>query len=175
MVWVAIAMLAAVNAYAEQPELDRPDLSHYSRFELRPVKTLTAVTPDEYEKFSSLLAKNLEEQTLRWAEADRAQKDGKRLVFEVSLLDDKINQQKHFWSRPVRGASRVAAQIEAIDAESGAVIARTTLKEAAGATTTAAAMGSSRNRMISTLAWRSSNYIMGLVSSRLSSSPTGTR
>lgn len=174
--WAAIAMFASLSAFAQQTVADRPpDLSAYTHFELRPVKTLTDISPVEVEKFSSLLAKNLEGDIARWAEADRIQKDGKRLIFEVSLRDDKINStQKHFWSRPVRGASRVAAQVEAIDAESGTVIARTSLKESAGASTTTGAMGSSRNRMISTLAWRSSNYIIGLLSSQMSVSPVGT-
>jgi hypothetical protein len=171
--WTAITLLVSLNAFAQLTEA-RPDLSGYTHFELRPVKTLTTVSPTEVDLFSSTLAKNLEGYTARWAEADRVQAGGKRLVFEVSLLDDKIaSAPPHFWSRPVRGASRTVAQVEAIDSESGAVIARTVLKESAGANTTPGAMGSSRNRMISTLAWRSSNYIIGLLSSRMSTAPAG--
>ena len=172
--WAAIAMLAFLSAFAQQKDSIRPDLSGYTHFELRPVKTLTDLDPVEHEKFSSILTKNLEGYIARWAEADRVQKGGKRLIFEVSLLDDKIHVQKHFWNRPIRGSSRVAAQVEAIDAESGDVIGRAFFKEAAGATATTGAMGSSRNRMISALAGRSSNYIIALLSSQLSVIPAGT-
>jgi len=162
-------MLASLSAFAQQT-----DLSGYAHFELRPVNAFTSDNPDAYEKFSSALAKNLEEYIARWAKADRVQKGGKRLIFEVSLLDDKVNStQKPFWTRPLRG-SRAAAQVKAIDAESGAVIAQTYFKEASGGTTTTGAMGSSSNRMVSSLAWRSSNYIIGLLSSQMSASPAGT-
>jgi hypothetical protein len=172
--WVALAMLASPGSFAQQLAATRPDLSGYTHFELRPVKTLNAVNPDAYEKFSSMLAKNLEGDIARWAEADRAQKGGKRLIFEVSLLDDKMDSApKHHWLNPIRGSYRVSAQVEVIDAESGTVIARTVFKESAGAATTVGAMGSSGNRMIATLAWRSSNYIVGLLSSQLSVTPAG--
>jgi len=168
-------MLAPLNSFAQQVVTTRPDISGYTHFELRPVKTLTDVNTIEYVKFSSTLAQNLEEYIARWAEADRVQKGGKRLIFEVSLLDDKINSApKHFWSRPVGGSSRDAAQVEAIDAESGAVIARIVFKEAAGATTTAVTLSPSSNHMVSTLAGRCSNYIIAVLSSQMSVTPAGT-
>lgn len=169
--WAALALFASLTVLADEVVEERPDLSRYSHFELRPVKALTTLTTDEYEKFSYQLQKNLEQYTARWAEADRKQKDGERVIFEVSLLDDKINEQKHIWKRPAQAGARVAAQVEAIDARTGAVIGRATFKEASGATTTPGAMGSSRNRMVTALAWRSSNYIINLTSSQLSASP----
>jgi hypothetical protein len=158
---LGLLALAANNASAQYEPTPPPSLNEYRHVELRPVKSLTQVHPAVYGKFSSALAKYLESHTARWAAEDRANRTGKRLIIEVSIIDAKfISGQKRFWLGPIGGSSHSAATVEFTDADTKEVLGRSSFQQRAGAMKGTFTVGASDNRMITALAQQVANYII---------------
>jgi hypothetical protein len=112
-------------------------------------------------KFTSTFLHYVDAQVRRWNERERGTSGGSKLAFKVTIFDSKfVSGQRRFWSGPLSGSSHMAAKVEFIDQATGAVVARESFHQAAGAMKGMFTIGASDNRMITALAQDTANFIV---------------